>query len=162
MRTSMEFYIRFKDGSTIWRTWDKDLFDSIPYEEYCRSKPPLFQLVYTINVAKQEAARLNKLPITEVSPGDLVYVDLRWYGAEWYRQINLPDKDFKTYVVVFRYERLASQNRKIVGYCETLNDRFTFDHVFVREYGSVKKLDADYMILVDSEFLKSHPEVSER
>ena len=162
MRTSMEFYIRFKDGSTIWRTWDKDLFDSIPYEEYCRSKPPLFQLVYTINVAKQEAARLNKLPITEVSPGDLVYVDLRWYGAEWYRQINLPDKDFKTYVVVFRYERLASQNRKIVGYCETLNDRFTFDHVFVREYGSVKKFDADYMILVDSEFLKSHPEVSER
>jgi hypothetical protein len=49
-----------------------------------------------------------------------------------------------------------------VGSCEALKDRFTFDHVFVKEYGSVKVFDSEHMVLVDSDFLKNHPEVAER
>jgi hypothetical protein len=32
MRTTMEFFIQFKDGKPpVWQTWSRDLFNSIPY-----------------------------------------------------------------------------------------------------------------------------------
>jgi hypothetical protein len=165
-RTTMEFCIRFKDepDNPRWRTWDYDLFASEPYAEYCRLKPSLFQLVYTVEVAKVEADNLNRQAITEVKPGDTVFVDLRWYGAEWYRQLNLPDKDFKIYVVPFIYESYKSSRGRyyIKGFSAVMKDRFTFDHVFVKEYGSVKLFEPASMILVNEDFIKSYPQIFDR
>jgi hypothetical protein len=131
----MEFFIQFKDGKPpVWQTWSRDLFNSIPYEEYCLSHPPLWQLIYSVEEAKKLADQHNSKPITEVSPGDLVYLDLRWFGAEWYRQSELPNKDFTTYVVKLKYEAFLNKHKKkIKGRIEVFNEVFTFNHVFVKE-----------------------------
>jgi hypothetical protein len=162
-RTTMEFYVKYADGDERWVTWTNDLFDTTQYEEFCKSKAPLWQLVYRVDVAKKMAAELNKTPITEVQPGDRVYVDIRWFGYEWYRQSRLPDdKYFRTFVVLFVYEKYAARNRRIMASCPIFNDRFTdLDHVFVKEYGSVKSFDQSSMTLVDEAFLVSYPELIE-
>lgn len=163
MRTSMEFFIKFRgEKDPIWRVWDSDLFNSEPYVEYCKSKPSLWHLVNELKVSKQEMVRINNTPITEVKPGDVAFVDLRFYGAEWYRQMNLPDKDFKTYVVEFKYEEFKFRNRKIVAYCEIMDDRFTLDHVFVKEFGYATTFDQTEMVLVDKSFIALYPQLKDR
>ncbi len=98
------------------------------------SHPPLWQLIYSVEEAKKLADQHNSKPITEVSPGDLVYLDLRWFGAEWYRQSELPNKDFTTYVVKLKYEAFLNKHKKkIKGRIEVFNEVFTFNHVFVKE-----------------------------
>ena len=44
-RTTCEFLVRFEDGAEIWITYSLDLFKTVPYEHFCRSKPYLFPLV---------------------------------------------------------------------------------------------------------------------
>lgn len=56
IRTTMEFYIRFGDGDERWVTWSKDLFDSVPYEDFCRARPPLFPLLFTVKEAQKQIA----------------------------------------------------------------------------------------------------------
>ena len=38
-RTTLLFQVRFKDGSIHELPYSKDLYDSIPYAEFCESKP---------------------------------------------------------------------------------------------------------------------------
>jgi hypothetical protein len=115
----------------------------------------------TESVGLNDQGRIHLRQIVEDSlkPGDSVFVDIRWFGAEWYRQMNLPERDFKTYVVIFRYERFAAKKRKIVAYCPIFQDRFTLDHVFVFEFGSVKEFNNKTMVLVDAEFVAKFPEL---
>lgn len=162
-RTTMEFFVRYADepDNPSWQPWSQDLFKSVPYGDYCSSKTSLFQLVHTVGQSAKEVSRLNKLEITTVKPDDTVYVDLRWFGAEWYRQMSLPDCDFKTYVVIFKYERYVSKKRKIIAYCPVFNDRFTLDHVFVFEFGSVKEFNSETMILVDLAFVTRFPKLQD-
>jgi hypothetical protein len=35
-RTTMEFEVRFADGTVVWKTWDKDLNQTQAFEEYVR------------------------------------------------------------------------------------------------------------------------------
>ena len=102
VRTTMEFEILFEDGSIVWLPYSKDIFDSVPYEEFCRMRPELLPLLHDAKTAAALMSRLNRTPITEVKPGDVVYVDLRSYGAGWYESLNLPDKDHSSYML--RYE----------------------------------------------------------
>ena len=103
-------------------------------------------------------------PITEVRPGDTVFLDLRFYGTEWYRQINLPDKDFKTYVVECVYQNWIprSNQRRITAFVATTDDLFTFDHVDVFEHGSNKVLNPNSMILVDDLLIRRFPRITDR
>ena len=165
MRTSMEFYVKFQDDEKPrWRVWDRDLFNSQQYADYCKSKPALFQLVFDERISKDSARRLNSENITEVKPGDKVFLDLRFYGTEWYRQVNLPEKDFKTYVVECVYQNWVprSNQRKITAFVSITDDLFTFDHVDVFEYGSVKVFDQDSMVLVDNFLIRKFPRIVDR
>jgi hypothetical protein len=165
MRTSMEFLVKFQDDDKPrWRVWDRDLFNSQQYADYCKSKPSLFQLVFDERISNDEAKRLNLEPITEVQPGDKIFLDLRFYGTEWYRQINLPDKDFKTYVVKCQYQnwKPRSNKRKITAFVAATDDLFTFDHVDVFEYGNIKTFNPDTMVMVDDVLIRRFPRITDR
>eukprot|EP00973_Karenia_brevis_P090539 12403102-Karenia_brevis.AAC.1 len=45
-RTTLEFEVVFADGELKWIPYSKDLYDSLPYEHYCRSHPELQFLIY--------------------------------------------------------------------------------------------------------------------
>ena len=72
------------------------LYCTIPYESYCRSLPQLHPLLTSVSISAIEIKRIKNTAISLVVPGDVVYVDLRSYGYEWYSTLNLPDADYST------------------------------------------------------------------
>ena len=158
-RTTMEFYVSFVDGTKRWLTWTEDLFLSVPYEKYCASIPSLFPLIHRVHESRRIILELNKTPITTVSPGDICYVDLRYYGATWYASLNLPDGDFKTYVVLYQYKKWIKGNLKIEVFCKLFNEIFIVDHLFVKQYGSEKEFKPGSMTLIDKNFIQKYPQV---
>jgi len=161
VRTTMEFFIRFADGDTRWVTWNKDLFDSIPYEQFCRSVPELFPLIFSADEARRRIMEINGTPISEIVPGQTVYVDLRTRGSStWYGSIGLPDSDRLKYVLRCTYKAwVSSKQRKVRLYCELLKYEYAVDHYFVRTYGCSQDFDAGTMVLVDSVLCKTYPKI---
>jgi hypothetical protein len=45
-RFSTSFQVEFADGDIIWKQYDKDLANTTHFEDFCRSKPYLFPLIY--------------------------------------------------------------------------------------------------------------------
>lgn len=161
IRTTMEFFIRFADGEERWVTWNKDLFDSQPYETFCRAHSPLFPLIYTVKEAQRRISEINLTPIDEISPGDKVFVDLRSRGgATWYRDLQLPQGDQMTYVLECFYGRWIGRNkRKILINCPVTREEWPADHYFVKAYGACKVFDPQRMILVGEVLCQEHPKI---
>ena len=79
-----------------------------------------------------------------------------------YANLNFPDADFKKYVVAYEYGKWKDKSKKkILAYCKVFNEVFTVDHYFVQSYGSIRSINHDIDVLIDSEFVKIHPEVLE-
>lgn len=164
IRTTMEFEVLFEDGSLVWKPWDKELFDTIPYETFCRSRPELLPLIYDLKIAQQIIKQIKQSPITAVKPGDTVLVDLRCYGATWYQSLPLPDKDHSTFLLSYRYTKWKSpRHLKIEALCPIFNEVFTVDNYFVVTYGSwfedIWQKSGRKTCLIDEEFVKKYPEV---
>jgi len=159
VRTTMEFEVLFEDGSLVWLPWSKDLFETSQYEDYCRSRSELFTLVHDVKTAAKLLQDLRKAPITEVEPGDIVYVDLRSYGAAWYATLPLPDLHHIQYVLEYKYVKwVGSTKRKIDARCDVFRERFDVDHVFVRRYGSQKVIvKSDMTVLIDADLVRKYP-----
>ncbi len=161
-RTTMEFEIRFKDGEVKWLTFSEDLFQTVPYEEYCRSKPELQLLLYRAKVATDMIKKWNSTAIVDVKPNDEYFVDLRCYGATWYSSLTIPDKDHITYVVLYKYMSFKNKNHtKIEVACPIFDEVFTVSNDFIKLYGSNKTLIPDGLkvVLVDATFVKQFPQV---
>ena len=159
IRTTIEFYIRFGDGDERWVTWSKDLFDTIHYEQFCRSRAPLFPLLYSAKEAQQRIAQINAKPITEVSPGDKVFVDIRSHGGStWYNNLQLPRSEELTYVFTAVYDRWIGQHKKKLQLSIPITlEEIPVDHYFVRAYGSSTKFDPAHMVLVDAALCARYP-----
>jgi hypothetical protein len=108
---------------------------------------------------KKILVELRKTPITMVKTGDMVYVDLRYYSATWYQKLKLPNCDFVTYVLIFRYGTLSSTKLKIHVTCEVFKENFMVDNFFVKQYGSITVFNPDFMILIDEHFVTQHPKL---
>lgn len=157
VRTTLEFFVRFVDSTEVWLPYSIDIFDTVPYEEFCRATPELWHLVYKLTESKKLSRELNRTPITNVKPGDKVFVDLRSYGAAWFDSIGLPESYLKRYVVLYNYTKwTAASHLKIQAYCPIFKETFTVNHMFVRSYGSTFSLDPN-MILVDSALVQAYP-----
>jgi hypothetical protein len=103
---------------------------------------------------------LNKTPIDEVSPGDLVYVDLRWYGSDWYHQLALPDAHHKRYVLEFVYlDWMNTRRTKILAKCVLFDEVWHLNHFLVRCYGKQHDFIPTDMILLDLPFAIKYPQV---
>jgi hypothetical protein len=163
-RTTMEFEVHFADGSVVWLPWSKDLFDTVQYEEFCRSRPELAPLLYSAKDASDKIKEINKTAITEVQPGDTAYVDLRSYGATWYSRLPLPDKDHTRYLLQYRYGGFANRGcTKIKASCPLFKEDWVVDHDFVRRYGSQLEIppgdDSSNVVVVDAALLETYPEL---
>jgi hypothetical protein len=161
-RTTMEFLVEFMDGDVVWLTYCKDIAVTQQFEQFCRLKRPLFPLLFTAEMALQERSKMMKSDITEVQPGDVVYVDLRYYGAEFYSALGLPDADTLTYVVPYKYTKWPhkTQRKRISVFCELFDEFWPrVDNFFVYCYGACKNFDPSTMVLVDIPFCLAHPNV---
>ena len=102
--------------------------------------------------------------ISLVVPGDVVYVDLRSYGYEWYSTLNLPDADYSTYVVPLTYTSwLNSKHLKINGIVAVFNEDYSksksLSADFVHCWGHTTVFDSINMTLIDKLLLNKHPQM---
>jgi hypothetical protein len=164
IRTTVEFEILFEDESLVWLPWSKDLFETIQYETYCRSRPELYPLIFDFKTAQQRIRDFNKSPIISIQPGDTRLVDLRCYGYGWYQTLPLEDKDHINYLLEYQYIKWKSrQHLKIEVLCPVFNEVFIVDHYFVFSYGSWTEddwsnRDLTYKI-VDEALIRKYPEL---
>ena len=131
LRSSVQFLVHFADGEKLWLPWSRGLFDSDPYEYFCRSRAELAPLIDSLKKAAAWAVKLRKRPITVVAPGDTVFIDLRTLGTEWYAHLKLPELYMHTYYVACTYGPFATRkNIKILLDCSAINYSLHVDHVF--------------------------------
>ena len=108
--------------------------------------------------------KLNKEDITELSPGDIRYVDLRSISQHWYNNIeeytpNLPNEHSMIYVVPFHMvEWVGKGHTKIATVCPLLQHSENWNHTMVKEWGMYKEPQKHH-VLVDKDFLAKHPDV---
>jgi hypothetical protein len=137
VRTSTHFKVEFEDNSVVWVAWSKDLFDTIPYEEFCRSKPELEPLIGDVASAKAVDKELNSKPIIGAFPGQVIYVDLRYFNHYYYDdKCTLPDKETTLYLVKGGYYVWENRKRtKISVKFPVFNQTYVVGNVFVKRYG---------------------------
>jgi hypothetical protein len=159
-RTTCTFKVEFEDGDVVWLPWSTDLSNTVQFEYFCNARPQLFILLFSSLESSKMMAAINRQVISEVSPGDVVYVDLRFWGSDWYHTVGLPDAESHQYVILFRYTHWfhKTTRTKIVATCPVFREEWPCNHYFVKAYGSVKVLPVS-ATLVDAEFLLLSPQV---
>jgi len=157
LRTTMEFLVRFVDGTEHWIPYSDDITSTVHYEIFCKSISHLRVLLYTTAMVPKVNADINRSAITEVSVGDTVYVDLRSYGHLWFDHLRLPDIGNRAYVLKYLYVRISLSKRVIWARCDLFQEEWKLNHVFVHDYGTKKIFDPRMMVLIDEEFLRAHP-----
>ena len=104
-----------------------------------------------------------------IEPGDKVYVNIRFYGHQWYELLNLPKWEFTRYVVQFEYGDWCNDtlgnplyHRHIDAKCPVFNETWPrLNHNFVSMWGCTKIFDKATMVLVDHQLLAKFPSISE-
>jgi len=158
LRTTMEFEVKFKDGETVWKPWDLDLASCQPFEDFCRRNRELYLLLYTTDHVSKAASAISSRAITDVQPGDTIFVDLRYFGTFVYDNLlALPDKYHIKYVVRVLFTRWTGRTHKkldaqIPVFCQT----FEFNNLFVFYYGHQREV-GDGMVEVTDDFLTEYP-----
>lgn len=158
-RTTMDFKVAFEDGDILWLAWSKDLFDSLPYESYCRNHPELTPLLHTVDLAKKFEQELAKTAITTVSPGDVCYVDLRYFGHLWYDSyVPFEDKDETLYLVLGRYYVWENKKHtKISIKFPVFKQTYVVDNVFIQRYAYRRAFPDTGAVLVDEGLVHRYP-----
>ena len=161
-RSTMIFTIRFKDGDVREVPYSQDLFDSIPYEEFCTKKPYLYHLIFPVDRAKTYIAEKRNQPITDYKPGDEVYVNLRVFGDVWYEALELPDSHILTYVAQYQFTHWYHKNsHRVLSIKNVLTHKtFRFDNYHVHCFVH-REFDASTMILLDEDMVAKYPQVNQ-
>lgn len=162
-RTTMEFLVQFEDLDQRWLTYTEDLFLTQQYADYVNSLPEMLPLRQSAKASAVECRRINRMPITELTPGDIIYVDIRTYGYEWYRQMRLPDKDTLTYVTRVAVTGCSTDKRglrnKLMGRAELYGeDLIEIDHWFVKMWGSNRDPPVGAIVL-NQESIQTYPQL---
>ena len=161
----MSFHVKFNDDTIVWKNWNNDLYNTVPYESYCRSLPQLHPLLTSVFLSAIEFKRIKNTEISLVVPNDTVYVDLRSYGFKWYSSLDLPDSDYSNYVVMLTYTSwFDSKHLQINGTVSVFNEQWCANKSltanFVYYWGHTKNLDSSNMILIDLPLVKKYPQIS--
>ena len=101
-RTEMSFTCEYEDGTIAEITWTRDILCEAFYD-FCKTKPYLYHLTLDTKDAAKFIAGRNREDIRNVKPGDVVYVDIRFFGGRWYESLGLPDAPTSSYVMQYEY-----------------------------------------------------------
>ena len=161
-RSNTVFTIRFKDGDVRKDPCSQDLFDSIPYEEFCTKKRYLYHLIFPVDRAAKHIAEKRSQPITNFKPGNEVYVDIRVFGDIWYDALSLPDSHIMTYVAQFQFTHwYHKSSRRILSAKNILSHKtFRFDNFHVHCFVH-KEFNPSTMIFLDEDLMTKYPQVNQ-
>jgi len=104
-----------------------------PFEEYCRHYKELFLLLYYTDQVSRAAAAITSTSITDVQPGDTIFVDLRYFGTYVYDNLlDSPVKYHIKYLVRIIFTKWTGRTHKKLDAQILLFQRtFEFNNLFV-------------------------------
>ena len=170
-RNSMKYLIEYADGDSKWMWFSKDIFLTVQYADYVKRFRYLEHLALSLDEAKRFKADFKNQAITSVKPGDVVYVDVAWYGNGWMENIPIPDIHPRVYVFEFQYthwyhDLTLGKNPsptvskvKISAYCKVIDKSFALTAYLVYAYGSNKVLDTSKMVLLTEKHIQLYPQI---
>ena len=115
-------------------------------------------------MANKFKTQLNKQSITAISVGDVIYLDLRFFGDLWYEALELPDSATTTYVLEAKYTHWyhARSKRKISLKLTLLPEHtYALDGYAVFCWGTRTTFDPSTMVLVDAAMLVRYPQINQ-
>jgi hypothetical protein len=161
-RTTCEFFCHFLDGTKIWKPYDADLASAEAFHDFCVSLPQLKILAMPFTIAQNHVRRSNS-HIDPSMEGKTIYADLRCWSDTWYQTLDLPNKDFTTYVVKGTYGKIKQVSKslaKIDVSFPALGENYTgkkaVNGSWVILWGSQQHLLQD-QVLVDDDFVFLNP-----
>lgn len=160
-RTTIELLVEFEDGDIVWLPFSNDISSTKQFESFCKLKAHLTPLLYTDKIWKNMMKTINNTPILNVEMNMRFYLNLRYYGDNYYQKLDLPNKDTIDYMVECRYIRwLNKEHTSVKVECMLFNEKFNWNTVTVYLYGGIIKL-MDKMFLIDGEFIRKYPKIME-
>ena len=81
LRRSMTFTVEYTDGDVSMVPYTEDIASTEMFQQYIQQRPELLPLRYSAVEAKKQMSIMNKQAITEVKPGDTVYVDMHYFDG---------------------------------------------------------------------------------
>jgi hypothetical protein len=162
VRTSLTFTVTFEDG-VAKVPWSTDIAETQQMGDFIITHPELYPLQFTADEANRRIRDVNRLAITDVQAGDIVYLHLRYFdGADraWYDSLSMPvDRE---YVVEVRAERYAdSRHTKLLVYCDAFEDRYTLTSYDIRAFVLRSPLDLSRYTVLTRGSREQYPQVFE-
>ena len=134
-RMSMKFRVLFTDGDIKWLPYSKDISDTVQFEEYCNSFPPIRVLLFKHADVLKVHSQLNRSAITTVAPGDIYYVPLRAFGFTWYDSISAGLDVDKLYVVEGQFRKWKSAKHLAIDiYYPAFGTEHVVTNVFISQF----------------------------
>jgi hypothetical protein len=165
-RTECSFLVTYETGVTLWQAWNSQLHSTTAFEDFCRSRRPLLPLLYSPQVARKRLSEINRsdIDIDVIYPGVSVYLDYRFYGHDHHNDIGLPDGDQKHYVFHCTYLDWTHPQKfkKITLRNNLTSEPLTLNASSVYLWGSTLDFDESYMVLIDLQLCRTHPEILPR
>jgi hypothetical protein len=155
-RTTMEFFVLFKSGDSVWLPYSQDIFQMVQFEEFCNVTPGLYFLQYSHSVAETRKRLVNKQPITTLQPGETIYVDIRTWGEGWYQTLGLPDMFNTRYVDKWEITGWKKEPLSLFGRSSFYGQFYILNHVGVLNWGRWKELE-EGMVVLTAEMLDLYP-----
>lgn len=166
-RTKLDFLVQYHDGDQLWLPYSKDLFESQPFEDYCRSTVELMYTHLPSSLAAVKTKEALKQPITCVEPGNTVYVKLKILDPLLYANLPLEDRWKMDYVYLCTYldwptPRAAKTKREIQIHSKHFSRAIIVNSLWVTLFGSTHTFHTSSMILITDELVDKIPQLSIR
>ena len=158
-RMSMRFLVRFMDGEEVWLPYRGDLCESEQFKNFCRENAPLMPLLHSEKGWREFCLRCDREEISGICLGKECYVDLRAWGSEWFKGLELPHMVEKIYVVECKYLQWENKRKtRVLVSCNLFGQRFIWKNSDVMRFGMVVELSVS-MVLVDRGFCEGNPRI---
>lgn len=85
LRSPCHFKVHFEDDDIVWVPWSADISITAQFEDFCRTRPELYQLIFSAAEATKMQAALNRTNISQIKPEGkmslLIFASLAWNGT---------------------------------------------------------------------------------
>ena len=135
-RSTLTFNVTFEDGDTVDLPFTADLAQSVNFEQYVAEQPGLAPLLFSSVEAKRRATQARKLAITVLQPGDVIFLDLRYYDgstSQWFDSLLLPPTNLR-YMVEGRVTHMMRGGKQLMASVMIYGSTVTLDNVDIDLY----------------------------
>ena len=158
LRSKCDFELEYESGKRLWLPYDhREVGSLVLFELYCRAHSDLFPLLYSAADAAKEISSLNKTVINNYAVKDTIFLNLRFFGAQWYsdKKLLLPDKLQSIYRVSCTVFAFTSNNKLMEVKIPLFKLHYQLNGFDIKAFVS-KEIKHDE-ILLDAALSKKHP-----